>query len=264
MLGLTDTTAVIDTSTLGGGEVTFRLVASDGFLTAHADSNPVTLANKPPQPRVLAPSNGVHVTLGQAVNLEGVAKDLQDGTLADPNLAWSSPQGSLGAGARLSVANLPLGVNLLTLTATNSLGLAATSTITVVVDADPIVLGPTLTVGPTQVGWHVTQGELQLQTAELDIGNRGGGSLQFTVSSGASWLSSNVTQGTAPATITLTADPAGLADGASEDTTLTLTAVGNPGQVITVPVRLAAGNTFVTGNGPPPPVDAIFHDGFDG
>ena len=263
-LGLTDTSAAIDTSTLGGGEVTFRVVASDGLLTAHADSNPVTLANKPPQPRVLAPANGGHATLGQAVNLEGVAKDPQDGTLADASLAWSSAQGALGSGARLSVANLPLGANLLTLTATNSLGLAATSAVTVVVDADPIVLGPTLTVGPGQLGWHVTQGELQLQTAELDIGNRGGGVLQFTVSSGASWLSSTVTQGTAPATITLTANPAGFTEGVSEDTTLTISAVGFPDQAIRVPVRLSVGNTFVVGNGAPPPEDAIYHDGFDG
>jgi YVTN family beta-propeller protein len=263
-LGGSQTSADIDAVTLAGGDVTFRIIASDGLLTGRADSNPVALPNKPPQPRVLAPGSGTHVTHGQTVNLEGVAKDLQDGTLADTSLEWSSPQGVLGSGARLSVANLPLGSNRLTLTATNSLGLTGTSSVIVVVDADPIALGPTLTAGPGQLGWHVTAGELDLQTAELDIGNRGSGNLQFTVSSGAAWLTANVTQGTAPATITLTANPAGFAEGASVDTTVTVTAVGFPAQVITLPVRLAVGNTFVVGNAPPLPPDAIYRDGFDG
>src|SRR4029077_4750298 len=99
--------AQIDTSAIGGGDVTFRVIASDGLLTGRTDSNPITLANRPPQPRVLAPANGTHVTLGQVVNLEGVARDLQDGTLADASLAWSSVHGALGIGARLSLANLP-------------------------------------------------------------------------------------------------------------------------------------------------------------
>lgn len=263
-LGLTGTGTTLDTSTLGGGDVAFRVVASDGLLTARADSNTVTLANRPPQPRVLSPGNGEHVTLGQSVNLEGVAKDFQDGTIADANLAWSSAQGALGTGARISVASLPLGANVLTLTATNSFGLAAASSVTVIVDPDPVVLGPTLIVGPTQIGWHVDAGETQLQTAAFDIENRGSGTLQFTVGSGASWLSASVTQGSAPATITLTADPAGFVDGDTEDTTLTVTAVGDPAQTIVVPVRLGVGNTFVVGNGTPPPPDAIFDDGFDG
>jgi len=263
-LGSSQTSAVVDTAAIAGGEVTFRVVASDGLLTAHADSNPVTLANKPPQPRVLAPGDGVHVTLGQSINLEGAAQDPQDGTLADTHLGWSSSQGSLGSGARLTVANLPLGSNVVTLTATDSLGLAATSSVTVIVDADPIALGPTLIVGPGQLGWQVAAGELTLQTADLEIGNRGSDTLQFTISSEASWLTASVTQGTAPATITFTANPAGFAEGESIDTTVRIAAVGLPSQAITVPVRLAVGNTFVVGNAPPQLPDAIYRDGFDG
>jgi hypothetical protein len=263
-LGLSTTSATLDSATLAGGDVTFRVVASDGLLTAHADSNAIALPNQPPQPHVLSPGNGAHATLGQSLNLEGVAKDLQDGTIADASLLWSSAQGALGSGARLSIATLPLGPNVLTLTATNSLGLAATSSVVVFVDADPVVLGPTLIVGPTQIGWQVVAGDLQAQTAQLDIDNRGSGTLQFTISSGASWLTASVTQGTAPATVTLTANPAGFAEGVSVDTTLTVAAVGNPTQTITVPVRLGVGNTFVVGNATPPRPDAIYRDGFDG
>jgi hypothetical protein len=48
--------------------------------------------------------------------------------------------------------------------------------------------GPTLTAGPGQLGWQVPDGEVQLQTATLTIGNSGGGTLQFLASSGAPWL----------------------------------------------------------------------------
>jgi len=262
-LGLSLASTTIDSSSLGGGDVNFRVVASDGLLTAHADSNTITLNNKPPQPRILSPGNATHVTLGQSVNLEGVARDPQDGTIAEADLLWSSAQGALGTGAHLSVATLPLGANVLTLTATNSLGLAATSSTTVFVDADPVVLGPTLIVGPGQIGWHVVAGELEPQVAELDIDNRGGGTLQFMISSDAPWLSASATQGTAPATITLTANPAGFTEGVSEDATLTV-AVENSSQTIRVPVRLEVGNTFIFGNGTRPPPDAIYRDGFDG
>jgi hypothetical protein len=263
-LGASQTSAVVDTAALAGGEVTFRVVASDGFLTAHADSNPITLANKPPKLRVLAPGNGVHVTLGQSINFEGAAEDPQDGTLADTHLAWSSSQGTLGSGARLTVANLPLGSNVVTLTATDSLGLATASSVTVFVDADPIALGPTLVVGPGQLAWHVAAGELAPQTAELEIGNRGSGTLQFTISNDAAWLTPSATQGTAPATITFTANPAGFAEGESIETTVRIAAVGFPSQLISVPVRLAVGNTFVVGNGTPPLPDAIYRNGFEG
>ncbi|MET0231319.1 MAG: hypothetical protein ABW186_10345 [Rhodanobacteraceae bacterium] len=262
-LGMTQTSLDIDSTTLAGGAVTFRVVASDGLLTAHADSNAITLANQPPRPRVLSPGNGEHVTRGEIVNLEGVAKDLQDDTLPDANLAWSSSSGALGTGARLSVADLPAGPNTLTLTATNSVGLSATSSVVVFVDADPVVLGPTLSIGPTQIGWHVAAGETGLQTAELDIANRGSGALAFTISSGASWLSASVTNGTAPATLTLTANPTGLGDGAILDTQLTIAVVGMPSQTIVVPVRLAVGNTFDVGNGAPAVTDSIYANGFD-
>src|SRR4029077_13638830 len=117
--------------------------------------------------------------------------------------------------------------------------LSATSSVTVIVDADPIALGPTLIVGPAQLGWEVAAGELTLQTADLEIGNRGSGTLQFTISSDASWLTPSVTQGTAPATITFTANPAGFNEGESIDATVRIAAVGLPSQMITVPVRLA-------------------------
>jgi hypothetical protein len=107
--------------------------------------------------------------------------------------------------------------------------------------------------GPTQIGWHVAAGETQLQTAELNVGNSGSGDLQFTAQSSAAWLTLSSAGGTAPATLILTGNPAGFTEGTTGNTTVTLTAVGFPDQGITVPVTLAAGNTFVVGETPPVP-----------
>jgi hypothetical protein len=183
--------------------------------------------------------------LGQLINFEGEATDPQDGP--DTSLAWSTQGEPIGSGPRLSITDLPVGMNLVTLTATNSLGLTATTTVSIIVKEGLDQPGPTLTAGPTQIGWHVGAGESQLQTVELDIGNSGSDNLEFTASSNAPWLTLSAEIGTAPATLTLTADPAGFAGGVTEQTVVTLTAVGIPGQVITVPVTLSVGNTFVVG-----------------
>ena len=245
MLGLSGTSTQIDTARLGGGIAQLRVVATDGVQSASADSPPFTLANRPPRPRILTPGGGAKIYLGQLVNLEGDATDLQDGGIPDTGLTWSTQGGSLGSGARLSVTDLPVGINRVTLTATNSLGILATTSVIVTVGQAVDKPGPTLTAGPMQIGWNVGVGESQLQTAALDIGNSGSGNLEFIAHSSAPWLTLSAATGATPATITLTADPSGFAGGVTKEAEVTLTAVGIPGQVITVPVRLAVGNTFV-------------------
>ena len=244
MLGLSGRSAQIDTASLGGGSARFRVVATDGVQSASAESPPFNLANKPPQPRILTPGDGTTSHVGQLVNLEGQATDPQDGVIPDTGLAWSTLSGPLGAGTRLSITDLPVGVNRVTLTATNSLGLAAATTASVTVKNTVDLPGPTLTAGPAQIGWHVRVGELQPQTAALDLGNSGSGNLEFTARSNAPWLTLSTTTGVAPATLILTANPAGFSGGITEKASVTLTAVGLAGQVITVPVTLSVGNTF--------------------
>jgi hypothetical protein len=248
MLGMSETSIQVDTAHLGGGSAQFQVRASDGVQSAAAHSPQFVLADKPPQPRIVAPGDGATIHLGQVLNLDGGAADPQDGVVAETGLAWSIPGRSLGSGSQVSVMDLPLGTSVLTLTATNSLGLAASATASVTVNEVVDLPGPTLTVGPEQIGWHVGAGESQLQTAELNIGNSGSGDLGFTAQSDAAWLTLSSAGGTAPATLTLTGDPAGFAEGTTTETNVTLTAVGFPDQVITVPVTLAAGNTFVVGD----------------
>lgn len=252
MVGVTNTSLQIDTARLGGGVARFRVVVNDGVQSAFADSPTFNLANKPPRPRIVTPADGTSVYVGQLVNLEGEATDpqLQEGAVPSTTLEWSRPGKVLGAGPKLSVTDLPIGVNQITLTATNSLGLSAATSVTVTVKGSTDLPGPTLTAGPGRIGWHVQVGELQAQTATLNVSNSGGGTLGFTAHSDASWLSLSAATGTAPATLTLTANPAGFAGGVTETATVTLAAAGDPSQVTKIPVTLAVGNTFVVGMAP--------------
>ncbi len=159
-IGLDTTSTQIDTAQLGGsGTARFRVTASDGVNSAYADSAPFIMANRPPQPSILTPENNLHIQYGQLVNFSGMALDAQDGTVADAGLLWKDSQGgTLGTGSLISLDNLPVGSNVITLQATNSVGQTASATVTVVVGDDLNLPGPTLTAGPAQVSWQVPAG----------------------------------------------------------------------------------------------------------
>ncbi len=237
----------IDTSPLGGSSnAILRVVASDGVHTAQGDTAPFTMAGKPPQPYILSPADGTQVHWGQLVNFSGEAFDWQDGSVGGANLVWSNQHGQLGTGPLLSVSDLPVGVNTITLLATNSLGLSASTQITVIVDDDLTWPGPTLSVGPTQVGWHVAAGETQLQIAELSLSNAGTDELDWEASEDAPWLVIGAVSGTVPFTLTLVADPGGLSTGTVLTTTLWFTgsASGHPAQTVAIPVSLMVGDVY--------------------
>jgi hypothetical protein len=207
------------------------------------------MANKPPQVRITAPADGAQVHYGQLLNLSGEALDLQDEGVSGGDLVWANQRGVLGSGGFLALTDLPVGVNWITLTATNTAGLSASASVTVTVDDDLNLPGPTLSVGPSQIGWHVAPGTTQPQTATLSVSNAGSGVLTYTVSSNAAWLTVSPTSGVAPAAVTLTADPAGAADGALKKANLLVQGAddeGGPAEAITVPVSLAVGNVWAS------------------
>lgn len=240
--------AQIDTRPLGGSSsAVLRVVASDGVQSAHADSAPFTMEDKPPQPQILLPTDGTQIHYGQLLNFIGEALDAQDGSVSGANLVWSNQAGQLGTGALLSIDDLPVGTNTITLEATNSKGLSASTQITVVVDDDLDWPGPTLDVGPGQVSWHVLSGTTALQTAQVRISNAGGGSLDWFTSENAPWLSVDVLSGTAPFSLTLTADPAGMHDGMVLSATLVITAPASGRQTIqkvSIPVGIYMGDVY--------------------
>jgi len=253
-INLTGNGAQIDTAQLAGGSTAIlRVTASDGVNTAAADTAPFVMANKPPQPYILNPENNVHIHYGQLVNFSGMAFDAQDGTVADSGLVWKNAKGDVvGTGALISLDNLPVGSNVITLVATNSANVAATTTVTVIVDDDLNLPGPTLTAGPAQIGWHVPAGATEAQTADVLIGNSGSGDVNWKASSDQPWLTLNVITGTVsagsdPTSLTLTANPTGLPDNKTSSAKLTITQLGSssvPTQTVVIPVTLSLGDIF--------------------
>ena len=268
VINVKEKTAQIDTSQLGGsGTAILRVSASDGINTGYADSASFVMEDKPPQVFILNPGDTSHIHYGQLVNFDGLAMDAQDGIVAGSGLVWKNSQGdTLGTGPQLSSDDLPVGSNVITLQATNSVGKSASASVTVIVDDELTLPGPTLSAGPGQVGWQVPAGSTQVESSDISINNAGSGSLDWTASKNADWLSLSTTSGSItadgdPATVALSADPTGLASGKtySDQVTLTKPASGDdPEQKIIILVTLSVGDIWTTAPGTPSSGEMIF------
>lgn len=241
---LSETSAQLDTSELAGSaNAVVRIVATDGVHSAQASSAPFTMAGKAPRPFISAPADGTTVQWGTPIVFVGEALDLQDGYLADAQLTWRR-QGrtpALGTGATITVDDLPVGTHTISLIAENSAGQTATTSITVIVADDLAPPPPTLSVAPSQIGWQIAPGA-GAQTTTLSIANIGTGGLTWSATTNAPWLSVGAANGSTPATLTLTANPAGIAAGTTASAQVTISAtVNSEVQSIVVPVTLTVG-----------------------
>ena len=135
---LTATTTSLDTSGLPGGSNAFvRVLASDGVNTGSADAGPLTVANKNPTAAIEAPLDQASFLRGENVLMLGEGMDLEDGSLPDSSLTWTSNlDGVLGAGRWLERSTLRLGAHVITLTAQDSQGNRASASVTIVVRSD--------------------------------------------------------------------------------------------------------------------------------
>ena len=240
-LGITETTTTLDSNLLGGSiAALFKVRATDGTNIVNTNSPAFTLASKPPAVHITSPANGSNFGWEQVINFAAIVEDLQTAGVPDANVIWRNQYGTLGSGAQLPVTNLQVGLNVITLTATSATGLAASTSITVFVNDDLEQLGPTLTAGPGQIGWHFDLGATTPQTAEVYISNAGSGTLNWTLSSLPSWLTVSAITGTAPSTLVLTANPAGLSD---IDAKVNLAILSGQQQVI-IPVSVSFGDSF--------------------
>src|SRR5207247_219892 len=125
-------------------------------------------------------------------------------------------------------------------------GSPKTSPVTFTVDpATP----PTLSVTPTSLAFNGTQGGSSPAAKALSVSNTGGGSMDWTASDGAAWLTLSPTSGTNSGTVTATPSITGLAAG-TYTTDITVTAAGANGSPKTIPVTL-------TVDPPAPPALAV-------
>jgi hypothetical protein len=133
---LTSTTLDVPVDALAGStNAVFRVVATDGLLIGDDATNyPITVPNKPPTPVIMNPNIEVNIPVGDLMVLLGTANDMEDGTLPDISLSWSSDkQGPLGTGASVPVDNLQQGFHTITLSATDANGNTGQSTVRIFV-----------------------------------------------------------------------------------------------------------------------------------
>jgi len=124
----------IDTDAMAGGsDVRFRVVATDGLNTGFDETDEaISIPNKLPTASILTPDNNTLFQPGELVVLQGIGVDMEDGTLPDEALHWSSNvQGSLGDGPSVPLNALQPGKHIITLTATDSLGAHSTAETTI-------------------------------------------------------------------------------------------------------------------------------------
>jgi hypothetical protein len=129
---VTQTVYSLDTSLLPGGTQCYvRILATDGVNTGEGDAGPFIVMGKEPTALINAPADGAAYAPGENVLFEGDGVDLEDGSLADSALTWSSDRdGTLGTGRTLELNNLSAGQHVITLMVMDSTGYTASAHIT--------------------------------------------------------------------------------------------------------------------------------------
>ncbi|MCX2861428.1 hypothetical protein OOZ63_06205 [Paucibacter sp. PLA-PC-4] len=125
----------VDFDLLPGAQGTGRLMVSvsDGINSGSALSEPFSVPRKGPSAlSIVSPLANQAFPPGVPVTLEGLAYDVDDGMLDGGAVSWQSNIGGpLGNGALLTTDKLAKGSHILTMTATDRDGNAATATTTV-------------------------------------------------------------------------------------------------------------------------------------
>lgn len=97
---------------------------------------------------------------------------------------------------------------------------------------------PQLTVNPTELSFTATKGKGNPEPKALEIGNDGGGTLDWSAQTTAGWLQLSRSSGTAPASVEVSANVSDLTAGTYERR-IVITASGAQGSPATVPVELS-------------------------
>jgi len=142
--GITSTYLMIDANFLPGTDQgKFRIVASDGVNTTRDESDgDFRVPNKAPYIQIVSPLDDSRHVYGSSVALVVDTIDVEDGTLDDSALTWSSVfsgtiEGktalaeSLGTGHMLHVTDLITGTHQITLTAVDTGGQQISKTVTI-------------------------------------------------------------------------------------------------------------------------------------
>ncbi len=139
MTGLQEKSFTLSTELLAATEKgTLRVVATDGFNTAQAESNPFSIIAKPPFATISGPVE-TPVPVGRPVRLIASAFDLSDGMIGGASLEWRDEKGAvIGTGESVETTFKTEGSHEVSLSVKASSGLSARTKvqINVIADAD--------------------------------------------------------------------------------------------------------------------------------
>jgi hypothetical protein len=196
---------------------------TDGDGAAGSDTITLTVQSVP-MVNITAPADGTTVHAGTPVDLSATGTDAEDGDLT-AQIEWSSDRdGALGTDGSLTGVSLSAGVHLITASVTDDNGATGTDTITVTVNAVPVVTigaptdGTTVPAGtPVDLSATATDAEDGDLTAQIEwISDRDGalgsdGTLTgVTLSAGVHLITASVTDdngATGSDVITVTVTP---------------------------------------------------------
>jgi hypothetical protein len=154
----------------------------------------------------------------------------------------------------VNTAGLAAGTYTATITVTAAGATGSPATIPVTLTVNPAT--PALSVSPSSLSFSATVGGSNPANQTLSVTNTGGGTLSFTDTDNAPWLTVSPASGTAPATLTASVSIAGLTAG-TYNGSITVTASGASGSPATIPV------TLVVSPNTPPPSGLVGAWGFD-
>jgi hypothetical protein len=247
-----------NTGTIGllPGSNTITITARDRALNPLSRGVTVVYDNLAPAPIINSPATGSYLTSAATISLGGTVSDAggsgvasmswsttgavapSSGTVSFASGSWPSPAGSL-------VINLAGGVQTITVTAVDTAGNSAFTTLTVTRDVTPPLLGITT---PAVDPFYTTASTVNLVGTASDASGIQNvtylvnGTGPFTASGTTSWNANNVPIGVGSNSITITAK-----DNSNLTTPVTITVIrdnGNPTVAITSP----SGSSFVTKN----------------
>jgi hypothetical protein len=234
---------------ISGDQALFRLWASDGINTANDVMDaPAVVPNRAPIIEILEPGGPITLLVGQTLNLEGMAYDIDTGNMVDEQLTWTSNlSGQIGNGAQVSLADLNPGVHTITFRAEDGLGGVASQTVQVTIVNDPALLplvADGLLVAPGLLLFEPGAGLIEEQ---LYVENQNGlNSIAWIAVTSVSWLKLEVASGQTPAEFTISLDATNLPVG-KNNATITFTSPDLPGvsQVVNVLAIKTQYNTFI-------------------
>ena len=182
---------------------------------------------------------------------------------AIPSASWLSVATASGtAPSTLSVMVSPTGLSAGTHTGSVQISAAGTSNSPVSVAVTfTVTAAPVLTVSPQALTFNYTVGGAVPAAQGISIANGGGGTLSWTAAADSAWVGLSAASGTAPATLSVSVNPANLPAGTYPGT-VRLSATGATGSPASMPVTLVVQTPQPTVSITSVVNGASFHAGF--